>query len=84
MTISDLILNPNELKNLNAASVRKAAKESFIPGVKNYSDKERGVLSAFCNTDFKMYDKEVGYFWKTLENAYKDLEQLQNTGVFVA
>ena len=84
MTISDLILNPNELKNLNAASVRKAAKESFIPGVKNYSDKERGVLSAFCNTDFKMYDKEVGYFWKTLENAYKDLEQLQNTGVLVA
>lgn len=84
MTISELILNPNELKNLNAASVRKAAKESFIPGVKNYSDKERGVLSAFCNTDFKMYDKEVGYFWKTLENAYKDLEQLQNTGVFVA
>ena len=84
MTISDLILNPNELKNLNAASVRKAAKESFIPGVKNYSDKERGVLSAFCNTDFKMYDKVVGYFWKTLENAYKDLEQLQNTGVFVA
>lgn len=84
MTISDLILKPNELKNLNAASVRKAAKESFIPGVKNYSDKERGVLSAFCNTDFKMYDKEVDYFWKTLENAYKDLEQLQNTGVFVA
>ena len=84
MTISDFILNPNELKNINAASVRKAAIESFIPGIKNYSAQELAVLYAFCVTDFKMYEALVAFYWKSLGNSYKDLEQYQNTGAFVA
>lgn len=84
MTISDFILNPKELKNINAANVRKAAVESFIPDIKKYSAQELAVLYAFCDTDFKMFDSLVAFYWKSLGNSFKDLEQYQNTGAFVA